>query len=113
MANDDPLMSQDEIERLFSQTKEPAGTPSTPGPAKTPPAAPARASKDDQPLAQDDIEKLLSESGRAAAGRRAARRRSSRLPHNRQGNRISPRRTSNISCAGREGPGIGQLGPAG
>ncbi len=59
MANDDPLMSQDEIERLFSQTKDPAA------PAKTPPAASVRAgSKDDQPLAQDDIEKLLSESGR-------------------------------------------------
>ncbi len=60
MANDDPLMSQDEIERLFSQTKDPAA------PAKTPSTAPARAgSKDDQPLAQDDIEKLLSETGRS------------------------------------------------
>jgi flagellar motor switch protein FliN/FliY len=28
MANDDPLMSQDEIERLFSQTKDPARAPS-------------------------------------------------------------------------------------
>ncbi len=72
MANDDPLMSQDEIERLFSQPKEPAGAPSALGSAK-PPASPARGQhapmvggKDDQPLAQDDIEKLLSESGRAA-----------------------------------------------
>ena len=40
MANDDPLMSQDEIERLFSQTKEPPGPTR---PAKAPPAAPARA----------------------------------------------------------------------
>jgi flagellar motor switch protein FliN/FliY len=61
MANDDSLMSQNEIERLFSQTKEPAA------PAKASPAAPARADgKDDQPLAQDDIEKLLSDTGRSA-----------------------------------------------
>ena len=76
MANDDPLMSQDEIERLFSQTKEPAGAPATPGPAKAPPpgapGTPARGGKDDQPLAQDDIEKLLSESGRAAPAAAAA-----------------------------------------
>ncbi len=58
MANDDSLMSQDEIERLFSQTKDP------PTPAK---AAPAQAGgKDDQLLAQDSIEKLLSEAGRSA-----------------------------------------------
>ena len=60
MANDDSLMSQDEIERLFSQTKDPA-------PTKAAPAAPARSGgKDDQPLAQDDIEKLLSEGSRPA-----------------------------------------------
>ena len=59
MANDDSLMSQDEIERLFSQTKDP--------PASTPasPEAPA-GGKDDQLLAQDSIEKLLSEAGRSA-----------------------------------------------
>ncbi len=80
MANDDSLMSQEEIERIFSQTKDPAGHPL--GPAKSPPPAslPARSGepspapaghhlpmaaggKDDQPLAQDDIEKLLSETG--------------------------------------------------
>src|SRR5208282_644179 len=61
MANDEALMSQDEIERLFSQTKDPAV------PAKAAPAAPARpGGKDDQPLAQDDIEKLLSETSRSA-----------------------------------------------
>jgi flagellar motor switch protein FliN len=60
MANDDSLMSQDEIERLFSQTKQPAA------PAKATPAAPAHDGKDDQPLAQDDIEKLLSETSRVA-----------------------------------------------
>ena len=65
MANDDSLMSQDEIERLFSQTKDPAGAPGTPGPAKASPTTPAPpGSKDDPSLAQDDIEKLLSESSR-------------------------------------------------
>ncbi len=60
MANDDSLMSQDEIERLFSQTKDPAA------PAKAAAPSPARAGgKDDDALAQDDIEKLLSESGRS------------------------------------------------
>ena len=77
MANDDSLMSQEEIERIFSQTKDPAGHPL--GPASAPPASlPSRSGepspapaghhlpmaaggKDDQPLAQDDIEKLLSE----------------------------------------------------
>jgi flagellar motor switch protein FliN/FliY len=58
MANDDPLMSQDEIERLFSQTKDPAGARGH--------HVPMVGGKDDQPLAQDDIEKLLSESGRSA-----------------------------------------------
>ncbi|MEI8375013.1 MAG: flagellar motor switch protein FliN [Planctomycetota bacterium] len=58
MANDDSLMSQDEIERLFSQAPS----------AKASPAAPAQAGdKDDQLLAQDSIEKLLSEAGRNAA----------------------------------------------
>ena len=67
MANDDSLMSQDEIERLFSQTKDPAA------PAKAPPAAPAQASgKDDQPLAQDDIEKLLSTTAASATAAPAA-----------------------------------------
>ena len=62
MANDDSLMSQDEIERLFSQT-----APTTPTPAKASPAVPAQASvKDDQLLAQDSIEKLLSDAGRSA-----------------------------------------------
>jgi flagellar motor switch protein FliN/FliY len=61
MANDDSLMSQDEIERLFSQTKDPAV------PAKATPAASTRGGdKDDQPLAQDDIEKLLNETSRSA-----------------------------------------------
>ncbi len=60
MANDDSLMSQDEIERLFSQTKEPAA------PAKAPPAPPA-GGKEDPTLAQDDLEKLLSEAGRSPA----------------------------------------------
>ena len=51
MVKDDSLMSQDEIERLFSQPKDSAA------------AAPAPAGgKDDQPLAQDDIEKLLNSS---------------------------------------------------
>jgi flagellar motor switch protein FliN len=54
MANDDSLMSQDEIERLFSQTKEPAS------PTKPATAAPAPDGGDEQALAQDDIEKLLS-----------------------------------------------------
>lgn len=62
MANDDSLMSQDEIERLFSQT-----APTTPTPAKASPAVPAQASvKDDQLLAQDSIEKLLSDAGRSS-----------------------------------------------
>jgi len=58
MANDDSLMSQDEIERLFSQTKDP------PAPAKAAPV-PQASGKDDQLLAQDSIEKLLSEAGRS------------------------------------------------
>jgi flagellar motor switch protein FliN/FliY len=63
MANDDALLGQDEIERLFSQAKDPAA------PAKAPAAAMPRASnKDDQPLAQDDIEQLLSDSGRGSSG---------------------------------------------
>ena len=61
MANDDSLMSQDEIERLFSQTKDPAA------PAKAPPAARPAGGKDDQPLAQDDIEKLLNTPAAAVA----------------------------------------------
>ena len=71
MANDDSLMSQNEIERLFSQTKDPAA------PAKAAPPPPDRTGGNDDALAQDDIEKLLSESGRspptAAATAPAAR----------------------------------------
>ena len=59
MANDDTLMSQDEIERLFRQTKDPAAA------AKALPAMPAHAGgKDDQSLVQGDIEKLLGETAR-------------------------------------------------
>jgi len=55
MAKDDSPMGQDEIERLFSQPKDPAPA------AKAPPAAPAQAGdRNDQPLAPDDIENLLS-----------------------------------------------------
>ncbi len=62
MATDDSLMSQDEIERLFSQPKDSAA-------AVTAPAG----GKDDQPLAQDDIEKLLNSSAAPpAAGSVAA-----------------------------------------
>ncbi len=62
MANDESLMSQDEIERLFSQPQSAAA------PAKAPPAAPLRSDgKDDQTLAQDELEKLLNEAGRGAA----------------------------------------------
>jgi flagellar motor switch protein FliN/FliY len=62
MANDDSLMSQNEIERLFSQTKDPAA------PTKASSAPPARSGGEgDQPLAQDDIEQLLSEAGRSPA----------------------------------------------
>ena len=57
MASDESLMSQDEIERLFSQANGPAA------PAKAPP--PPAAGKDDQPLAQDDIERLLKASARS------------------------------------------------
>ena len=61
MANDDFPMSQDEIERLFSQTQGPAA------PAKASLAASARTGGKDAPsLAQDDLEKLLSENGRGA-----------------------------------------------
>jgi flagellar motor switch protein FliN len=62
MANDDALLGQDEIERLFSQSKDP------PAPAKAPvEPPPTAAGSKDQGLAADDIEKLLSESARAAA----------------------------------------------
>jgi flagellar motor switch protein FliN len=62
MANDDALLGQDEIERLFSQAKDPAA------PANAPAATPPRAgNKDDQSLAQDDIEQLLSDSGRGSS----------------------------------------------
>ena len=45
MANDDFLMGQDAIERLFRQTKEPAA------PAKASPSVSARTGgKDDQPM---------------------------------------------------------------
>ena len=54
MANDDPQMSPDEIERLFSQAKES-------GDAAKGPAAVA-------PASQDDIEKLLSEAARSGPG---------------------------------------------
>jgi flagellar motor switch protein FliN/FliY len=61
MANDDSLMGQDEMERLFRQTKDRTAW------AMAPPAMPARAGgKNDQPLARDDMERLLSESGRGA-----------------------------------------------
>ena len=67
MANDDSMMSQDEIERLFRQTKKPAA------PAKASAAMPAWAGgEEDRSLDQDAIEKLLGEMGRnpvAAAAR--------------------------------------------
>ena len=120
MANDDSLMSQDEIERLFSQTKDPAAA------AKTPPAAPAApapaASKDDQPLAQDDIEKLLSETGRSAGARRrcCVRRCCARRVPARQDGRAAVARAGHRHAGHRipvgasgEGPGIGELRPAG
>jgi len=67
MAKEDSLLSQDEIERLFSQTQD-----SAPG-AKTPPAAPTEASnRNDRPLAQDDIEKLLNTAPAAATASAAA-----------------------------------------
>ena len=53
MAND-PVMSQDEIERLFSPPKAAVG------PAK------AAVQAEDQPLSQDAIEKLLAEAARSA-----------------------------------------------
>ena len=67
MANDDFPMSQEEIERLFRQTKGPARAPGTPGSAKVSPAAAARTGgKEALSLAQGDLEKLLSENGRGA-----------------------------------------------
>ena len=69
MANDDSLMSQDEIERLFSQTKDPAApakAAATAAPPATPSGAVRTAPKDDQTLVQDDIEKLLSEASHSA-----------------------------------------------
>jgi flagellar motor switch protein FliN/FliY len=79
MANDN-LMDQDEIERLLSQSKpaappagaEPAAAESSPaGEASSSPAkppgkpSPAPAADADKVLAQDDIEKLLSQAGKA------------------------------------------------
>jgi len=55
-------MGQDEIERLFSQSKDKAGPPK---PSAAP--SPRTGDKDDQALAQDDIEKLLSEAARSPA----------------------------------------------
>ena len=60
--NDDFPMSQDAIERLFRQTMDPAA------PARTSPAMPAPAGGKEAPLVVDDeLEKLLSDSGRKAA----------------------------------------------
>jgi flagellar motor switch protein FliN len=76
---DDNLMNQDEIERLLSQSKpavvpgdaEPAAEQSaaagdaSPAPAKSPAKPdPAAAADADKVLAQDDIEKLLSQAGK-------------------------------------------------
>ena len=63
MVSDNSLMNQDKIERLFRQTDGPAA------PAKASTAMPARTSgKDDRPSAQGDMERLLGETGRNAAG---------------------------------------------
>ena len=104
MANDDVQMSQDEIERLFSQAKEPAAAK---GPAAGGHQAPVVAvgGKEDPALGQDDIEKLLSEAGRsrpAAVASPPPRPLPGRLapslrPPPRRANRTLPRRTSN-SC---------------
>jgi len=67
MANDSSLMSQDVIERLFRQTEEPAA------PVKASPAMPGRTGgRDDRPVALDDLERLLGETGRRAAAPAAA-----------------------------------------
>jgi flagellar motor switch protein FliN/FliY len=62
MAND-PLMSQDEIERLFSQPKDAAAPAKA---AAAPPARPAPAKADEGPMSQDDIEKLLAAAAQSA-----------------------------------------------
>jgi len=62
MTNDDSLMSFDEMERLFRQTKEPASA------VKASPTLPVRTGvKDDQSSAADAVEKMLGEMGRSPA----------------------------------------------
>ena len=86
MANDESLMSQAEIERLFSQAKEPAA------PAKAAPAS----GGDDQTLAQDELERLLSDpqAGAPARGGPAAP-----AGHPRSGSAADPAGTAPPSSA--------------
>jgi flagellar motor switch protein FliN len=68
MASGDPLLGQDQIEQLFAQSKDPAAPAKAPGTVYSGSAAPPRpGNKEDQPLAQGDIEKLLNESARGAS----------------------------------------------
>jgi flagellar motor switch protein FliN len=72
---DDNLMNQDEIERLLSQGSKPAASPAGAAPAATAsspageapssPGKPTPLPDADKVLAQDDIEKLLSQAGKA------------------------------------------------
>jgi flagellar motor switch protein FliN len=68
MAND-PVMSQDEIERLFSQTKDPIAAAQGPaaGGAAAGPLTPPIGAGDSGLPSQDDIDALLQEAGRGAA----------------------------------------------
>ena len=74
MANE-PLMSQDEIERLFSQTKSPAAPAASKVAATataSPPAAAPFEAADSAPLSQDNIDGLLKQAAVQASPRPAA-----------------------------------------
>jgi flagellar motor switch protein FliN len=59
MANDDALLGQDEIERLFSQAKDPASP-------QAPSAGPPSAGGKDQLSAQNDVEQVSGDAGRGS-----------------------------------------------
>ena len=64
---DEPLVSQDEIERLLSQTKDQSAPAAMSAAARTAASPPASPEGEKHMLAQGDIEKLLHDAGRAAA----------------------------------------------